>query len=257
MRIDVYLAQHQRVKSRAQAQDYIEAGLVTCNGILVKKASEQVEESDVIALLSPSIEYASRAGLKLHYALERFQVSLAQRIVLDVGASTGGFTDVALQQGAQKVYAVDVGHDQLIERLRQDVRVVNYEGMHAKHLLPEHFPQKPDFVVMDVSFISVTLLVPALIPLVEEDAQWIVLIKPQFEAGKKEVGKKGIVKDRKVHQRVLQEMQTFFANHQLYLYDAMRSEVVGRDGNQEYIFYLGRKPKLCNVSFKELTTKVT
>ncbi|MGL5978093.1 MAG: TlyA family RNA methyltransferase [Erysipelotrichaceae bacterium] len=255
MRIDLYMVEQGLVKTRSLAQDYIKEGCVLLNDKPVKKASVIVGEGDVVHVSERELNYVSRAGMKLHHACEAFQVNFNDAIVLDVGASTGGFSQVALQQGARLVYAVDVGHDQLVEELRNDPRIKNYEGMNARALDPKDFTLQPEWVVMDVSFISLKTIFPALCQVSREDVQMILLIKPQFEAGKKDVGKHGIVKDRKVHIRVLREMQTFFESQGFYIHNLMASPVVGRDGNQEYICYLRRDFNQHIWNMQELVTK--
>lgn len=255
MRLDKYLLEQALVQSRAQAQDYIKEGRVRVNDKTCTKPAYALSTEDRVELETPELSFASRAGFKLHYALEQLHVQLKDEIVIDVGASTGGFSDVALKEGAKQVYACDVGHDQLVEHLKNDPRIINYEGMNARYLKPEDFPIKPTFVVMDVSFISIRLLIPAIKNVIDDHAKWIVLVKPQFEAGKQDIGKNGIVKDRKVHQRVLNEIADFFKEQHIYLEMALPSKVVGRDGNQEYLFYLTSQPNQKVFNFKELVNQ--
>lgn len=255
MRIDKYLIEESHAKSRSHAQDLIEEGLVFVNEKQVKKSSMEVALPFDLRIEEPEENFASRAGYKLFQAKNPFDLDFNNHVVLDIGASTGGFCDVALQSGASYVYAVDVGHDQLVEHLRTNPKICNYEGMNARNLRREDFLTVPTMVVMDVSFISVKLLFDSIKQVVANDAIWVVLVKPQFEAGKKDVGKNGIVKDRKVHQRVLQEVTSFAQSIGLYVQKIEPCLTKGRDGNQEYIVLLTSVQKNRVFNFKELTEK--
>lgn len=241
MRIDVYLTQNQWTPSRASAQDAIKEGRVSVNGQIIKKASYEVKENDQVQLQMAQYSFASRAGLKLFHALNDFQIDLANKVVLDVGASSGGFSDVCLQQHALKVYAVDVGHDQLIPSLKNHPQLVNRENTNALDLRKEDFNEKIQFMCMDVSFVSIKSLLPHLLSITDEDCEYVVLIKPQFEAGKKDIGKNGIVKDEKVHVRVLNEIIAFLQSLHCGILHLKASEIAGRDGNQEYLIHFNKK----------------
>lgn len=255
MRIDKYLIEEQYAKSRSHAQDLIDEGLVFINEKQVKKASMEVELPFELRIEKPEESFASRAGYKLFQAKSAFDLDFNNQVVLDVGASTGGFCDVALQNGASYVYAVDVGHDQLVDHLKSNPKVCNYEGMNARNLNKDDFTLVPTMVVMDVSFISVKLLFESVKRVVSNDALWIILVKPQFEAGKKDNTKAIVVKDRKVHQRVLQEVTTFAQSLGLYAQKIEPCLVKGREGNQEYIVLFTTVQKNRVFNFKELTEK--
>lgn len=242
MRIDQLLVARKFCVSRAQAQDAVKAERVKVNGKTIIKCSQDFDENADIEVSVAELAFASRAGLKLYHALMDFELSVKDRIVLDVGASTGGFTDVCLSQGAAHVYACDVGSGQLIDKLRQNPRVSNMENINCRYLEAKMFDPLPDFVCMDVSFISILSIMPAVLSCLKPEYEMVLLIKPQFEAGKKDIGKNGIVKDLKVHQRVL--MQTIDGLLQLKIYPQRlaKSKVCGRDGNQEYVVYCSSTP---------------
>lgn len=251
-RLDVAIVERALLKTRSQAQDAIKEERVKVNDKVIKKPAFEVSETDVISIEEAELAFASRAGLKLFYALEEFKINLHDKVVLDVGASTGGFTDVCLRHGAKKVYAADVGSDQLIEELRNNPKVVNMENTNCRYLTPEMFDEKPDFVCMDVSFISILSIVPNLIPLLNENFEMVLLIKPQFEAGKKDIGKNGIVKDSKVHVRVLSEIVDALHALNLGVYHLTYSHLKGRDGNQEYVVHVTSKYNQPVFNYREI-----
>ena len=237
MRLDQKIVVMRRDLSRSRAQDMIKEGLVQVNGQTITKSSYAITEEDEIVIFEADMVFASRAGFKLYDVIDDFQLQLKDRVCLDVGASTGGFSDVCLQQGAQKVYAVDVGKDQLIERLRKDKRVVNMENCNCRYLRKDMFDDAITFACMDVSFISAKLILPAVFSVMSKK-ELVVLIKPQFEAGKAYVGKHVIVKDAKVHIRVLQEMVDFVKEQGLYVHHLQESSILGRDGNREFVMHI-------------------
>lgn len=241
MRLDVYLVEKGLSATRARAQDAIKDGRVFVNKKAITKNSYAVCEDDEVILQKEELAFASRAGFKLYDVLEDFAIHLEGRICIDVGASTGGFSDVCLKEGASKVYAVDVGRDQLLDELKRDPRIVNMEGVNCRYLTAEDFEVLPDFACMDVSFISVKLILPVLMDIFE-GIEMVVLIKPQFEAGKAHIGKNGIVKDRKVHAEVLADMISFVEAHGYFVHHLQPSSVVGRDGNQEYVMHIMKTP---------------
>ena len=194
MRADLYLVEKGIAKSRKKAQDMIDEGLVYADGVKLTKSSKNIDDS-VIEIRGEVMPYVSRGGLKLKGAIDGFKLKAYGKICLDIGASTGGFTDCLLQEGADKVYAVDCGHGQLDADLAKDVRVVSIEGCNARDISREIIPVMIDLCVMDVSFISQTLIHPALSGVLKDGAEFITLIKPQFEVGKSNIGKNGIVKD--------------------------------------------------------------
>lgn len=213
------------------------AGQVSVNGQPSTKAGTLVDIEAAIALIAPDHPYVGRGGLKLAHALDTFGVAVAGREALDIGASTGGFTDVLLQRGAHRVVALDVGHGQLDWRLRNDARVVVIEKFNARHLTSAVLPGPVDLVVIDVSFISLKQILPTLPPLLAPDADVIALVKPQFEAGRDEV-RKGIIKDPAVHARVLQDVSTAAREVGLSPVASTRSPITGAKGNIEFLLHL-------------------
>ncbi|MDE0206254.1 MAG: TlyA family RNA methyltransferase [Candidatus Tectomicrobia bacterium] len=224
--------------SRAQAQALILAGKVAVDGRRVTQCGARVAAQADVKLLAESSPYVSRGGEKLAAGLEAFDCRVRDAVALDVGASTGGFTDCLLQAGARRVYAVDVGYGQLHWRLRNDPRVVVRERTNARHLTPGDFPEPMSFLTVDASFISLRLLLPALVPLLAPQAEAILLIKPQFEVGKGEVGKGGVVRDPRQHARVLQEVLTSAQSCGLGLRAAIPSPLSGPKGNREFLAHL-------------------
>lgn len=238
VRLDVLLVERGLFPTRARAQAAILAGLVRVDGRPARKAGEAVRPDAQVEVLADPIPYASRGGLKLAHALDRFGVDPAGRVAIDVGASTGGFTDVLLRRGARRVYAVDVGYGQLAWSLRQDSRVVVMERTNVRHLDPDRLPEPPDLATVDVSFISLRLVLPALRRLLAPPAEVVALVKPQFEAGRREVGKGGVVRDPQVHRRVLQEVAAAARQLGWGVWGACASPVAGADGNREFFLWL-------------------
>ena len=236
-RIDKILVEKGFAESPAKAQALVMAGVVLVNEKRVEKSSESFLPTENFRIKgdSPEAKYVGRGGLKLEKALEEFQISPKDFICLDVGASTGGFTDCLLQSGAKKVVCVDVGTNQLVWKLRRDERVEARENVNARHLKPEDFDEKFDLIVMDVSFISVTKILPALIPLLRENGKIITLIKPQFEVGRGEVGKGGIVRDAEKHERVVSEVNEFAEEIGLKVSGLIDSPILGAEGNKEFL----------------------
>lgn len=236
MRLDLYLAAEKLAKSRSRAASLIEGGFVTVNGIAVTKASYDVKETDAVALTGEEHGFVGRGGMKLDGALERFGVNAAGLVCSDIGASTGGFTDCLLKRGAVRVYAVDSGHGQLDESLVNDSRVVNLEGVNARYLNRELIPEACSLAVCDLSFISQTLVIPAVRQILAEDGQYLALIKPQFECGREAVGKGGIVKDKKQHIAAIRKVLASAAENGLMAQKLMKSPIQGGDGNTEFLF---------------------
>jgi 23S rRNA (cytidine1920-2'-O)/16S rRNA (cytidine1409-2'-O)-methyltransferase len=237
-RIDKLLVERGLAQSRAKAQALVMAGVVLVNEQRVEKSSEMVEAGASVRVKGaddPASRYVGRGGLKLEAALREFNVEVAGLTCLDVGASTGGFTDCLLQHGARRVVAVDVGHNQLDWRLRQDARVEVREGVNARYLRAEEFAEKFELAVMDVSFISATKVLPALLPLLTARARIITLIKPQFEVGRGEVGKGGIVRDSAKRERVIGEVNAAAEALALRVCGVVESPIHGADGNLEYL----------------------
>jgi len=237
-RIDKLLVDRGLVDSRTKAQALVMAGVVLVDEQRVNKPSDLVGPTANIRIKradDPSSRYVGRGGLKLEAALREFEIDIDAFNCLDVGASTGGFTDCLLQHGAERVTAVDVGHNQIDWRLRTDGRVDVREGINARYLKPDDFPLKFDLAVMDVSFISATKILPAIVPLLKEDGRLITLIKPQFEVGRGEVGKGGIVRDRQKHTRVIEEVNRAAEELGLQVQNVIESPVRGADGNVEFL----------------------
>ena len=231
--VDVGLA-----PTRERARALILAGHVTVDGRIVSKAGAPVAAAARIELAAPDHPYASRGGIKLAHALDVFRVDPAGRRALDVGASTGGFTDVLLQRGAAGVIALDVGHGQLDWRLRNDPRVVVREGVNARTLTKDDVPHAVSLVTIDVAFISLRLILPALPPFLDHPADVIALVKPQFEAGREEVGKHGLVTDPAVHEAVIARVTAAAAAHEFKRVAMAPSPITGATGNQEFFLHL-------------------
>lgn len=234
MRADLYLVEKGIAQSRQKAKTMIDEGIVYADGRLVSKASLNLVDSE-IEIKGEIMPYVSRGGMKLKGAIESFGLDLNGRICLDVGASTGGFTDCLLQHGASMVYAVDCGHGQLDKKLCSDDRVISLEGINARDISPKLIPDKVDICVMDVSFISQTLIHPALTTVLKDNALFITLIKPQFEAGRSNIGKNGIVKSEKAREESVNKVIDSATASGFCLIDKMVSPIKGGDGNIEYI----------------------
>lgn len=234
-RLDVLMHQRGLAPSREKARSMIMAGEVSVAGIQLDKPGTRVDEAAAIVVRAKP-PFVSRGGEKLQGALDAFSVNVSRRICADVGASTGGFTDCLLQHGAAKIYAIDVGYGQISYVLRQDPRVVIYERTNARYL--ESLPESIDLAVVDASFISLRLLLPVIKGWLTADAEIIPLIKPQFEAGKSDVGKGGVVKDPDTHRRVLAEILSFSENIGLYVRGLIRSPLTGPAGNIEFLAWL-------------------
>lgn len=236
LRLDQALVERGLVATRARAQDFIRQGLVTVAGEVATKAGRMVGNGEPVVLSEAAHAFVSRGALKLQAALEAYALSPKDRVALDLGASTGGFTEVLLAGGARRVYAVDVGHGQLHPSLRDDVRVVSLERRDARRLTTADVPEAVDAVTADVSFISLTLVLPAALELTRPGAWLIALVKPQFEAGREAVGKGGIVRDAAARQRALERVQSCIAGLGAWtLIGAMPSPITGQDGNAEWL----------------------
>lgn len=234
-RLDVILAEQGLCESRQKAQGAIMAGLVFVDGQKVTKAGAQIEETAKIDVKGKAIPYVSRGGLKLEKAIKTFDLNLNGLVCADVGASTGGFTDCMLQNGASKVYSVDVGYGELAWSLRSDPRVVCLERTNARYLSAEQIPEMLDFASIDVSFISLKLILPPLRALLKQEGQIACLIKPQFEAGKGKVGKKGVVREPEIHLEVLENFLINAKEADFAVKDITFSPIRGPEGNIEYL----------------------
>ena len=241
-RLDVAVTELGLAESRQKAQAVIMAGQVYVNGRRTDKAGAPVGPEDVIEVRGKALPYVSRGGLKLEKAMQCWPIHLEGAVCADIGASTGGFTDCMLQNGARKVYAVDVGYNQLDYRLRTHPQVVCMERTNARYLTAEQIPEPLDFFSVDVSFISLSLILPALRPLMKEGGQGVCLVKPQFEAGKDKVGKKGVVRDPAVHLEVLEHFLVHAGSAGFSVKDLTFSPIKGPEGNIEYLGYLQAGP---------------
>ncbi|MFQ6122586.1 MAG: TlyA family RNA methyltransferase [Dehalococcoidales bacterium] len=234
-RIDRLMVVRGLVESRAKAQALIMAGEVVVDGKAAIKPGTLVSEEAVISILKPS-PFVSRGGIKLEYALDQFQLDVSAKVVVDIGASTGGFTDCLLKRGASRVYAVDVGYGQLDYRLRRDSRVVVMERVNARYPIP--LPERVDLVTIDLSFISVRKVIPSVAKLLKDNGHLLVLIKPQFEARRKEVGKGGVIKEPLVHAMVLGRFIAWMVEHGFRLKGLVESPILGASGNREFFVLL-------------------
>ncbi|MCR5012302.1 MAG: TlyA family RNA methyltransferase [Lachnospiraceae bacterium] len=237
-RLDVLLVKNGLAPSREKAKIMIMEGNVFVAGQREDKAGSTFPEDAVIEVRGSSLKYVSRGGLKLEKALASFPIDLNDCVCMDIGASTGGFTDCMLQNGAVKVYAIDVGYGQLAWKLRSDERVVCMEKTNFRYVTDEQIKEPVDFASVDVSFISLSKILPVAFPLLKEDGKMACLIKPQFEAGREKVGKKGVVRDPRVHEEVINNVFGFAAEAGFYVCGLEYSPVRGPEGNIEYLMYL-------------------
>ena len=238
-RVDVILFERGLSETREKAKRAVMAGIVYTNEQRVDKPGEKVSIDIPLEVRGKEMPYVSRGGYKLEKALELFDMEVVNKLFIDIGSSTGGFTDCALQRGAIKSYAVDVGTNQLAWKLRKDERVIVMEKTNFRHSKPEDFTEGlPEFATIDVSFISLTLILPALTKILVPGGDCVALVKPQFEAGKEQVGKKGIIRDKKIHLEVLHKIQTFAVSIGFELLNATFSPITGGDGNIEFLYHL-------------------
>lgn len=254
-RLDVAVFEQGYAPSREKAKALIMAGIVYVNNQKVDKAGFELKEGDVLEVRGKTLQYVSRGGLKLEKAMQEFSITLEGKVCMDVGASTGGFTDCMLQNGAVKVYSVDVGYGQLAWKLRIDERVVNLERTNFRYATREQIPDEIDFASVDVSFISLKHILPNLNTLLAPDGQAVCLIKPQFEAGKEKVGKKGVVRDLNVHLEVVENVINLAVENGFSVMGLQFSPIKGPEGNIEYLIYLNKSANPIvseNVNAKEL-----
>lgn len=258
MRLDLYLAKAGLAKSREAAKSLIEAGQVSVGGTVIRKPAFAVDEAEPPKItVENTLAYVGRGGLKLEGALEDFSIDPSGMIALDVGASTGGFTDCLLQKGAAKVFALDAGHDQLALSLKNDPRVISLEGQNARDLSPALFGGTAmDLIVMDVSFISATYLIPLFPALLKQDGIAVTLVKPQFEAGKSALGKRGIVKDPADHLAALQKVVSCGEDCGLSVIGATASPILGGDGNREFFACFRKETTKRNLLTDDLLRRV-
>lgn len=248
MRLDVYLSEKNLTKSRAAAAALIKAGAVSVNGKIVEKSAFEVGENDDVEIVGETLKYVGRGGLKLEKALEIAKIELSGKTCLDIGASTGGFTDCMLQNGAKMVYAVDVGTNQLDEKLRNDARVVSLENTDIRDFF---LNSDVDFIGADVSFISLRLILPHIFRLLKNGGTAVVLVKPQFEAGTSSVGrkalsKKGVVTDEKARLKILDEVKEFAQQCGFTVLLTEKSPIIGGSGNVEYLMILEKQNESVN-----------
>jgi len=237
-RLDVYLQENNLASSRSAAQALIMAGDVYIDNQKAMKAGEMVKGTERIEVRGGGLQYVSRGGLKLEKAMKVFPISLKDKVCVDIGASTGGFTDCMLQNGASKIFAVDVGYGQLAWKLRQDERVVNLERTNIRYVTENEIPDAPNFFSVDVSFISLKIVLPVIYGLLRNDGSGVCLIKPQFEAGREKVGKKGVVRDKNVHIEVIENVLEFTRKIGFSVCGLDFSPVRGPEGNIEYLMYV-------------------
>ncbi|MGI5957968.1 MAG: TlyA family RNA methyltransferase [Massiliimalia sp.] len=238
IRLDVALVEQGFAASREKAKALIMSGIVYVDDQKCDKAGETIREDARLEVRGQGLKYVSRGGLKLEKAMQLWGFALDGKICMDIGASTGGFSDCMLQNGAEKVYAIDVGYGQLAWSLRQDERVVNLERTNVRYLTREQVPDQIDFSSIDVSFISLTLVLPVLYEFLKPEGQVVCLVKPQFEAGKGKVGKKGVVREASIHKEVCYKIYDFCAEHGFCVRGMTFSPIKGPEGNIEYLFFL-------------------
>lgn len=237
-RLDVLLCEKSLAPTRARAKALIMEGVVRVNGRREDKAGATFDQDDIIELVTNPIPFVSRGGLKIQKALDTFEIDINNKVVMDVGASTGGFTDCMLQRGASHVYSIDVGYGQLDYKLRMDDRVTVMERTNIRNIEPESLNPKPVFSTADVSFISLKKVVPAMESVMEADPAMVTLIKPQFEAGKENVGKGGVVRNKNVHESVITDIANYFLEREYGVLGLTYSPIKGPKGNIEYLIYI-------------------
>lgn len=257
-RVDVLAYKQGLFDTREQAKRGVMAGLVVAviNGERFDKPGEKIDEATELKLKGEKLKYVSRGGLKLEKALNQFGLSVEGKITIDIGASTGGFTDVMLQNGASQVFSVDVGTNQLAWKLRNDPRVVSMEQFNFRYAETDDFEATPSFASIDVSFISLDLILPALHRILAENGQVVALVKPQFEAGREQIGKNGIIKDPKIHLAVLEKVAAFAGTHGFAVMGVDYSPIQGGHGNIEFLMYLEKKEEKTKPTTEQLEAVV-
>lgn len=255
IRLDVALVEMGYAESREKAKALIMSGIVYVNNQKSDKAGNTIKSDDIIEVRGETLKYVSRGGLKLEKAMKSFPIDLNDCICADIGASTGGFTDCMLQNGAEKVYSIDVGYGQLAWKLRTDERVVNLERTNFRYVTSEQVPDMLDFASVDVSFISLYHIFPVLRTLLKDKGKAVCLIKPQFEAGKENVGKKGVVRDRQVHIAVIEKIICLVAENGFSLLGLDFSPIKGPEGNIEYLCFIEKTEEpqnSCEITAEQL-----
>ena len=248
-RLDSILVSKGYFQSRAKAKYAIDSGNIYINNIQITKSSKLISKDDTIEIIGETLKYVSRGGLKLEKALKVFEINLNNKICMDIGASTGGFTDVMLQNGAKKIYSVDVGHDQLDAKLIKNKRVINIEGTNIKEIEKKDF-NAIDFIATDVSFISILQVISKIYELLKIKGNAVILIKPQFEVGKQNVNKNGVVKDIKIHKKILESIIEQINNIGFEILNLDYSPIKGPAGNIEYLLYIEKNENNLLDSFK-------
>ena len=248
IRLDTAVFEQGFTESREKAKALIMSGIVYVNGQKEMKAGRDIKPDDKIEVRGSTLKYVSRGGLKLEKAMQSFPIKLDGCVCMDIGASTGGFTDCMLQNGASKVYSIDVGYGQLAWKLRSDERVVNLERTNFRYVTREQIPEEIDFASVDVSFISLKLILPVMHELLKSNAQAVCLIKPQFEAGREKVGKKGVVRDPAVHAEVIENTVSFAAQNKFKVLGLDHSPVKGPEGNIECLMYIEKSDEISDCS---------
>ena len=238
IRLDQLLVDRQDFATRSRAADAVRRGGIRVNGVLSEKPGQRVACTCAIEISDPAKQYVSRSALKLLDALDQFKVDVSGAIAADIGASTGGFTQVLLERGVARVYAIDVGHDQLVEILENDARVIAFEGLNARDLDESHIPEAPGIIVSDVSFISLKLALPNVLQMAAPKAHLVALIKPQFEVGRKRLGKGGIVRDEALLQEVCEDISHWLQEEMNWnVLNLIPSPIDGVDGNKEFFIH--------------------
>ncbi|WP_373898383.1 TlyA family RNA methyltransferase [Haloimpatiens sp. FM7315] len=255
-RLDVELVKRELFLSREKARESISKGEIYVNGVCIIKPSKKVGKEDKLEFRGKILPYVSRGGLKLEKAIKEFNIDLKAKVCFDIGASTGGFSDCMLQNDAFKVFAIDVGTGQLHEKIKEDKRVVNLEKTNIRYLNYDKVGEYGDFASIDVSFISLTKVIPSVVALLKEKGEVVALIKPQFEAGKGKIGKHGVVKKQQVHVEVINNICNFLILHKLSILNLSYSPIKGPEGNIEYLIYFTKDELDSKIVLKEkiLTT---
>jgi 23S rRNA (cytidine1920-2'-O)/16S rRNA (cytidine1409-2'-O)-methyltransferase len=243
-RLDLYLVEKGFTESREKAKALIMSGIVYVNDQKELKAGRDIKSDDVVEVRGSTLKYVSRGGLKLEKAMQEFPIDLTDCICMDIGASTGGFTDCMLQNGAKKVYSIDVGYGQLAWKLRSDERVVNLERTNFRYVTEEQIPEEIDFASVDVSFISLKIILPVMYERLKMNGEAVCLIKPQFEAGREKVGKKGVVRDVNVHIEVIERIVEYASQQKFKVSGLSFSPVKGPEGNIGYLIYLKKTDEI-------------
>lgn len=252
IRLDVALTEQGFAPSREKAKALIMSGIVFVDGEKCDKAGDMMKEDAQIEVRGSGLKYVSRGGLKLEKAMELYGFALDKKVCMDIGASTGGFTDCMLQNGAARVYAIDVGYGQLAWSLRTNPSVVNLERTNIRYITEEQVPEQIDFASIDVSFISLTLVLPVLYRFLKDGGECVCLVKPQFEAGKGKVGKKGVVREPEIHREVCQKIYRFCTEHGFCVKAMTFSPIKGPEGNIEYLFYLQKSTSAVSAAEEEI-----